>query len=216
MFDCLYVTSFFNRHEIFAAFTYAHTPFHLTGDFGFVVDVDVDVDKSRSTRLISSLHCICLHFFSLSVYCYCHALHSQFRLNWKCFLPLRLLFLLPLKLVDVMIFGHVNMSTAPIQFSFIHSIFNWNSSKSEVSKCVVVYMIESCSQYVCMLFFFIVLGHCCSAFAYYFLLLFFLLIIFFTVLFVFFHIYIYTFVGYVILCVNLKFELETNKFTLLT
>lgn len=93
------VTSFFNRQIFFCCVrSRAHT--NVTGE---------NFRQKPFTRLISSLHCICLHnFFPFG----CHALHSRFGLNWKCFLPLRLLLL-------SMCFRHVDMSTAPIQFSFI-------------------------------------------------------------------------------------------------
>lgn len=142
-------------------------------------------------RFISSVHCICLHFFFLSTFC---LYNRSIRIELKVFLPLRL------KLFYV--FSACECQSNSI---FIHSIFNSNSRARE-SVCVFVWFTLCIQTHTKILALFIFsVGHCCTVFAYYFLLLLFLLIIFSCL-----YTYNIYFVGYVTLCVNWNEQIYTT------
>lgn len=122
--------------------------------------------QNPESRFISSVHCICLHFFLLlfvvNISLSTHSLES----DW-----IESVFAIAAELFYV-----ISACECRSNSIFIHSIFNSNFSCTREWMCVIhsLYI-----YWLYVIFFYILFGHCCSVFAYYFLLLLFLLIIFF-------------------------------------
>lgn len=185
---CVCVTSFFNRQIFFCCVrSRAHT--NVTGE---------NFRQKPFTRLISSLHCICLHnFFSIRLPC------SSFSIR-----------------IELKVFFAIAAAVALDVFSACGYVYRTNSIFIHwISNFGFTVRVRSnvCSWFTL----------CVYAIFFYSLwpllfgirLLFSIIIISFDNFFLpfcFFLLFIHIFVGYVILCVNLKFGLETNKFTLLT